>query len=157
MLRNLDSSDNRLNLSTFVSDFRRRFISLLSYEFKTMEISLAVDILSPNITTKQVEEEEVELDSNKLKMFITYLDFKRLTAYADNMVDFHLILDLLPTLCRLFFYKDFGNLKVSYGQAAILLGLGLQHRSIEDISEGSSFIIQKFNCQCRNRWRFSRR
>ena len=61
-------------------------------------------------------------------MFITHLDLKRLNKYAENMVDFHLILDLLPTLCRLFFYKDFGSLKVSYCQAAILLGLGLQHR-----------------------------
>lgn len=53
MLRNLESSENKLNLTNFVGDFRRRFISLLSYEFRNMEISLAVDILSPNITTKQ--------------------------------------------------------------------------------------------------------
>lgn len=131
MLRNLDSSDNKLNLGAFVTDFKRRFISLLSSHFKNMEISLAVDILSPNITTKQIEEEaEEELDAEKLSMFITHLDLKRLNAYADNMVDFHLILDLLPTLCRLFFYKDFGSLKVSYCQAAILLGLGLQNRTI---------------------------
>lgn len=134
-----------------MTDFRRRFISLLSYEFKTMDIALAVDILSPNITTKQVEEEtEEELDSTKLSIFITHLDLKRLNAYADNMVDFHLILDLLPTLCRLFFYKDFGSLKVSYCQAAILLGLGLQHRSIEDISDGAFVIIQKSNFQYHN-------
>lgn len=118
-----------------------------------------MDILSPNITTKQTEEETVEpeLDSLKLKLFITHLDFKRLQAYADNLVDFHLILDLLPTLCRLFFFREFGNLKVSYGQAAILAGLGLQHRSIEDISKGIFEIIQNSNFLFRKFWLFSRR
>ena len=141
MLRNLDSSDNTLNLNSFVTDFRRRFVNLLGYEFKGMDVGLAVDILSPNITTKQTEEElEEVLDSAKLRLFVSHLDFKRLQAYANNLVDFHLILDLLPILSRLFFLKDFGSLKVSYSQAAILVGLGLQHRNVEEIAKGKFFL-----------------
>lgn len=51
------------------------------------------------------------------------------------MVDFHLVIDLLPHIARLFFEKKFPkSLRFSYSQAAILIGIGLQHKSVEIIS-----------------------
>jgi tRNA(Met) C34 N-acetyltransferase TmcA len=44
------------------------------------------------------------------------------------MVDYHLITDLLPVLARLYFLGRLPQVNTSYLQAAILLGLGLQHR-----------------------------
>lgn len=70
-----------------------------------------------------------------MKDEITLLDYKRLEAYSKNLADFHLILDLLPDLTRLFFRKQLGNLKLSYLQAAILIGLGLQHRNVEAVAK----------------------
>jgi len=44
------------------------------------------------------------------------------------MVDFHLVLDLVPTIAKLFFMKQVmprGSVNLSYVQSAILIGLGL--------------------------------
>ncbi len=61
-------------------------------------------------------------------------DLKRLQAYSNNLVDYHLILDLLPPLARTYFA---GRLpaSMSYSQAAILLCLGLQQRELTDIEQ----------------------
>lgn len=55
-------------------------------------------------------------------------DLKRLESYSKNMVDFHLIMDLVPTMAKMFFQKTLlpkGAVTLSYTQSAILLGLGL--------------------------------
>ena len=38
-----------------------------------------------------------------LEQYITIFDLKRLESYAKNLVDFHLIMDLVPTLAKLYF------------------------------------------------------
>lgn len=63
------------------------------------------------------------------------LDFKRIEAYAKNLSDFHLIIDLLPILSMLYFRRQLGNLKLHGSQAAILAGMGLQHRLVESVSK----------------------
>lgn len=35
--------------------------------------------------------------------FITMFDLKRLESYAKNLVDFHLVMDLVPAMARLYF------------------------------------------------------
>lgn len=45
-----------------------------------------------------------------------------------------MILDLVPILAKFFFDKKV-NIKLAYSQAAILLGIGLQYKSLELISE----------------------
>lgn len=45
-----------------------------------------------------------------------------------------MIIDLVPVLAKFFFDKKF-NIKLAYTQAAILLGVGLQFKSFEDISK----------------------
>jgi len=39
----------------YAEDFKKRFLSLLGFEFHNMEIPLVVDILQPNITTKDID------------------------------------------------------------------------------------------------------
>jgi len=57
---------------------------------------------------------------------------KRLTSYADNMVEYHVILDLVPTLAALYFGKKLGEeCTLSAAQQAILLALGLQRKPVE--------------------------
>lgn len=60
---------------------------------------------------------------------------KRLTSYSNNMLDYHVILDLLPSLATLYFSGRFAasDLKLSGVQSSILLALGLQRKVIEDI------------------------
>jgi N-acetyltransferase 10 len=80
-----------------------------------------------------------ELNSTELNHLLTPFDLKRLEAYANNMLDYHVILDLVPTIATLFFEKrligsgEEGNVRLSAVQSSILLGLGLQRKSIEEI------------------------
>ena len=71
-----------------------------------------------------------------------------LQAYSNNLVDHHLILDLLPFLARAFFARRLPA-PMSYGQAAILASLGLQQREVsdceKDINLPSSQVLALFN------------
>ena len=52
---------------------------------------------------------------------------KRLELYGNNMADYHLVTDLLPSLARLYFLFGLNNeVHLSALQQAILLGVGLQ-------------------------------
>lgn len=65
---------------------------------------------------------------------MTPFDLKRLDSYANNMVDYHVILDLLPCVAFLYFDKRLGDdVNLSAVQASILLGMGLQRKSIEEV------------------------
>ena len=59
---------------------------------------------------------------------------KRLQAYSSNLVDYHLILDLMPSLARAYFSRHIPA-TLSYSQAAILLTLGLQCKTVDDIAQ----------------------
>jgi len=71
------------------------------------------------------------------------------------MVDHHLVTDLLPQLAHLFFLghlndtegKDGGEsgLSLSMVQKALLLGVGLQHRSVESLAEELSLPVSQAN------------
>jgi len=116
--------------TAYYNDFRRRFISLLSFEFSSFPTELALSVLSPKNRTKNfVQLSEAEISAH----FLVY-DFKRIEAYARNLTDYHAILDLLPTLARLFLTDRF-PFSLSAGQLGIMIGLGLQHKSVDKIGE----------------------
>ena len=74
------------------------------------------------------------MDRNVLQYFITLADYNRLKSYTKNQVDYHLILDLVPVLARLYFTGSFGqSLNLGYTNQVILIGLGLQMKSFEEI------------------------
>lgn len=55
------------------------------------------------------------------------------------MLDYHVILDLVPTLANLFFSKKLGaNMSLAATQRAILLCLGLQRKSFDEIEVSQS-------------------
>ena len=67
-------------------------------------------------------------------MLLTPFDLKRLESYANNMLDYHVILDLLPTVATFYFEKRLGaDLRLSAVQSSILLALGLQRKTIEEV------------------------
>ena len=53
-------------------------------------------------------------------------------AYSNNLVDHHIILDLLPWLAQAYFSGHI-SANLSYLQAAILLSLGLQQNDISSL------------------------
>ena len=64
---------------------------------------------------------------------ITKYDFRRLKSYSDNLTDYHIILDLVPTITKLYFQGKM-NLNLSPLQATILISLGLQYKTIDETS-----------------------
>ncbi|XP_035407938.1 RNA cytidine acetyltransferase isoform X1 [Cygnus atratus] len=134
MLKMLNEEDSEQEpwLTAFWKDFRRRFLSLLSYQFSTFSPSLALNILQ-NKNIKQQSQppiSRVELES----VFIPY-DLKRLEMYSRNMVDYHLIMDMVPTIARMFFLNQLGDISLSAAQSALLLGIGLQHKSLDQLEK----------------------
>ncbi|KAG8429176.1 hypothetical protein GDO86_018128 [Hymenochirus boettgeri] len=55
--------------------------------------------------------------------------------YSRNMVDYHLIMDLIPSIARIFFLQQLGELSLSVAQSALLLGIGLQHKSVDQLEK----------------------
>ena len=58
----------------------------------------------------------------------TLHDLGRLGQYAQQLADLPLVMDLIPLLCCLYFEKRLRPLRLSFLQAATLLGLGGQRR-----------------------------
>ncbi|KAJ2747369.1 N-acetyltransferase 10 [Coemansia pectinata] len=63
-------------------------------------------------------------------------DLKRLESYANHLLDYHVVLDLLPTISARYFDSRFGpSVSLSGVQACILLGLGLQRKSVDEVEK----------------------
>ena len=77
----------------FNLDFQRRFVSLLSYEFRNFAAPLALNILY--LKDQKCLENIAE---DKLRFLMIPYDLKRLELYAKNLTDYHLIMDLVPIL-----------------------------------------------------------
>ncbi|KAM4552961.1 RNA cytidine acetyltransferase [Fundulus diaphanus] len=126
-----EASEQSQWLAAFWKDFRRRFLSLLSYKFSSFHPSLALSILQ----NKKLKEEAIPLSSSELAAHFTPYDLKRLELYSRSMVDYHLIMDLIPTVARIFFLKQLGDVSLSAAQCALLLGIGLQHKSVDQLQK----------------------
>jgi len=118
-------------LPAFAADFHRRFLSLLSYRFRafaaatalTIEAAAAVDASCAPLT-------KAELDAR-----FGPFDLKRLERYAAQMVDHHLIVDLVPGVAALYFSGRLrAAVRLSRVQQAILLAVGLQRRDVDDVA-----------------------
>jgi N-acetyltransferase 10 len=73
------------------------------------------------------------LTSEELSFLFTPFDLKRIESYAQNSLDYHVILDLLPTVAVLFFEGRLGDcVRLSAIQSSILLGIGLQRKTVEE-------------------------
>ncbi|KAF6202384.1 hypothetical protein GE061_004783 [Apolygus lucorum] len=132
MLKTMDSEVDSSWLQQYSSDFRRRFLSLLSYQFREFPTSLSLavcynkrgDLCASTDLTTQV-----------LEHYITKYDLKRLDLYCKNLADYHLIMDLLPSMSKMFFLNQLGDTKLSAVQAAILLGIGMQHKTVDVLAK----------------------
>lgn len=59
------------------------------------------------------------LDLNRLELdvYFTTYDVKRLEMYSNNLVDYHLIMDLIPTLAKIYFLNQTGDVHLSAVQS----------------------------------------
>jgi N-acetyltransferase 10 len=137
-------------LENYSKDFKHRFQYLLSYEFTAFPPVLSLSILDPSATLGSsssiltagddndnqgglLESSSSSSSKSEMDRYFSIFDIKRLESYSRNLVDYHVITDLVPALAHLYFTKKF-PLSLPYLQAAILLGYGLQHKSIDKVS-----------------------
>ena len=83
-----------------------------------------------------IEESFKSASNNNSFSDLSVFDLKRLESYADSMVDYHMVIDLLPSLAKSYFIQG-GNTVISLStiQRAILLAVGLQYKSMDEIAE----------------------
>ncbi|KAI9806904.1 MAG: killer toxin resistant protein [Piccolia ochrophora] len=138
MLRTLDLSSASTStswLGAFSRDFHKRFLSLLSYQFRTFPAVLALTIdeaASTGFTLDPTNPPPPYLTKPDLDALLSPFDLKRLDSYANNMLDYHVILDLLPTIATLYFTRRL-PLRLSGVQSTLLLALGLQRKTFDDV------------------------
>ena len=79
--------------------------------------------------------------STAVSLHFTPFDLKRLDSYSQNLLDYHVILDLIPTLASLYCLDLLSNdnsneqMRLSAVQAAIFVSLGLQRKTVEDCEQ----------------------
>ncbi|TFK22700.1 DUF699-domain-containing protein [Coprinopsis marcescibilis] len=156
MVRGLNSSaQGDLEwLKEFAKDFRRRFLTLLSFKFREFGSVTALSVLEAvNSGIRKIADgdEASPLGSQELSYLFTPFDLKRLEAYANNSLDYHVVQDLFPAIAQLYLthrlegaveglsaaegegQEKSSSVRLTAVQSSILLALGLQRKSIEDV------------------------
>ncbi|KAJ2161162.1 N-acetyltransferase 10 [Coemansia sp. RSA 552] len=127
-------------LDAFARDFHRRFSTLLSYSFTDFTAILAMSIMDAakagRTSASLLQDAAVPYTRTDLDKDFSAYDLKRLESYANNLLDYHVVLDLLPTIAERYFGSRFGpGVSLSGVQACILLGVGLQRKSIDAVEK----------------------
>lgn len=114
-------------LQLYTGDFRRRMVALLGFEFRAMNAALGFQFVARLAQGQSEQKETVPVSKSTIERFISVFDLKRLESYSNNLVDFHLIMDLVPTIAKLHFLELAHNQvpSLSFVQTALLVGMGL--------------------------------
>ena len=134
MLKMIETNSASNWLEKFFVDFRRRFISLLGYDFRVFSPLLVSNILG-NHKGVSVESANKPLNWDEVQVVLTKFDLRRLDSCSRNMVDYHLVTDLMPKLAYMYFAGQIENFQLSAIQRLMLLAVGLQFKSIDDVSK----------------------
>jgi N-acetyltransferase 10 len=137
MIRPLQDGNDSSWLGAFANDFHRRFLSLLSYRFREFPSILALTIEESSNVGAQLDPstETAVINKADLDGLLTPFDHKRLESYANGLLDYHVVLDLMPGIAQLYFSGRLrSSTKLSGLQQAILLAVGLQRKEIDTVA-----------------------
>lgn len=137
MIRALENSEDGTWLGAFSRDFLKRFLTLLSYQFREFPVKTAMSVDEAANAGARLDETQVTaLNKAELDGLLTPFDMKRLESYANNVLDYHVILDLVPTIACLYFTGRIkAAIRLTGVQQCILLALGLQRKDVDVIGE----------------------
>jgi N-acetyltransferase 10 len=122
-------------------------MALLSGPFRDMSCTLSLSMADVAMNGRSLDKnttsaselvrlpQQERVDANAInRMFLPH-DLKRLDAYARNLVDYHMVADLLPTLAQLFLQGRMpATMSLSPLQRALLIGMGLQGKTVDTMS-----------------------
>ena len=137
MLKPLQNGEDKAWMGAFARDFHKRFLSLLSYQFRTFPsvTALSIDESARQGFKLDPEHDAKALVKAELDTMLSPFDLKRLESYANNMLDYHVVLDLIPTLATLYFTGRLPSVKLTGVQSSILLAVGLQRKDLSDVEK----------------------
>lgn len=139
MLRTIANGTNdNAWLGAFTRDFHKRFLSLLSYQFRIFPSILAVSINESANAGSKLEPSTPgqPLTKSELDNLFSPFDLKRLDSYANNMLDYHVILDMIPQIALLHFTGRLAPaITVTGVQSLLLLAIGLQRKVLDDVEK----------------------
>ena len=141
MIRTLSNSSGNTDnawLGAYARDFHKRFLSLLSFQFRAFPSILALSIIeSANAGAKLDTAHTIQpLTKSDLDDSFSPFDLKRLDSYANNMLDYHVILDMIPPIAHFYFTNRLKPAVSLTGvQSSILLAIGLQRKALEDVEK----------------------
>ena len=141
MIRTLSSSSGNTDnawLGAYARDFHKRFLALLSFQFRAFPSILALSIIeSANAGAKLDTAYPIQsLTKSELDASFSPFDLKRLDSYANNMLDYHVILDMIPQIADFHFTNRLKPAVSLTGvQSSILLAIGLQRKVLEDVEK----------------------
>ncbi|KAH8851293.1 RNA cytidine acetyltransferase [Schistosoma japonicum] len=118
-------------LRNYFHDFAKRLIHLFPGPFRHMDGTYGLELLSHKSMEYGTSN---ELTHSEIKDLFTTVDLERLRRYSRSLVDFHLVNDLIPRLAQIYFQKRMPNVRLNKTQQVILLCMGLQHKTVEQIS-----------------------
>lgn len=128
---NFDKTVSDNWLPSYFEDFRRRIIKLLAKSFAHFSTGLALSLLDNKAVTLKTE----ELSQQLLDVYFLPHDIQRLEAYTRNQVEYRLILDLTSDLGQMLYQSRLSDVPLDSLQKAILLGVGLQNKSMDALAE----------------------
>ena len=119
----------------------------LAFQFVAKESQAVGGLAAIEVEQSQASK---NISRQSLEQHITIFDLKRLESYSKNLVDFHLIMDLVPTLAKLYFlHLPQGAMSLSFVQAATLTGMGLQFKTVDalaiDLNLQTNQLLPLFN------------
>lgn len=125
-------------LDKFHQDFRRRLVYLLGYELRKFSSSVATAILEQRDGFWETDEgRKFSKSDADVKTAFNAYDGRRLESYARNLVDYHMILDMVPKLAELHAMGAFegdDTVHLSAAQKAILISIGLQRKGVDEVA-----------------------
>ncbi|XP_053671171.1 RNA cytidine acetyltransferase [Anopheles nili] len=131
-------------LNQYFMDFRRRILKLLGKSFNKFTTSVALSLLE----NKAVKIVGKELTQTTIDVMFLPHDIQRLEMYINNQIEFRLIMDLTIDLASLYFQGKMAGAHIETLHKAILLGMGLQNKSIDNLMEElnmpSNQVLAKF-------------
>ncbi|KAI4163742.1 MAG: hypothetical protein LQ342_002515 [Letrouitia transgressa] len=139
MLRTLSSSaQDTAWLGAFARDFHKRFLSLLSYQFRVFPSDLALSINESANTGAKLDSSVPPRPLTKPVLNETFspFDLKRLDSYANKMIGYHFIIDMVPQIAFFYFTGRLSLADPLTGvQRFILLAIGLQKKTLDDVEK----------------------
>jgi len=146
LLRNLTPLEGEARaapvIDHFCGDFRARFLRLLQGPFREQPTRLALSIVDPATETSEASgsgqgaiESQAPLKASTLLQFLSRDDIHRIEQYGKNLVEYGLILDLVPAMATLYLGRRLPEVKLSPLQSAIMVAVGCQHRTFDQLAK----------------------